>query len=234
MKRRCAACLRDLDVAEFSVKSRSSGGLHKECKLCRAGAARAKRTGGSLSSILQNMIQRCHNHKHPKFHLYGGRGITVCEEWRGRRGEAAFLDHIGPRPSNRHSVDRIDNALGYAPGNVRWATQKQQMQNTRRNRLCSVAGVTLPIAEAKRATGISTIRYRLSNGWSERDAVTVPPGKKVRVIEYNGEAMNCHEWSLRLGGEGSLVATRLHNGWTEEEAVSIPVGGRRANTRRAA
>jgi hypothetical protein len=77
-----------------------------------------------------NMIQRCHNSDHPKFLYYGGRGISVCSAW--RESFPAFLAHIGPRPSPRHSIDRFpDNNGNYEPGNVRWATQKEQIANSR-------------------------------------------------------------------------------------------------------
>ena len=77
-----------------------------------------------------NMIQRCHNPDHPKFRYWGGRGISVCAEW--RESFAAFLAYVGPRPSPRHSIDRFpDNSGDYEPGNVRWATQKEQVANSR-------------------------------------------------------------------------------------------------------
>lgn len=67
-----------------------------------------------------------------KNHLdYFDRGITVSPEWDCAGGFVAFLAHIGLRPSNEHSLDRIDNDRGYWPGNVRWATKTEQMQNTR-------------------------------------------------------------------------------------------------------
>lgn len=75
--------------------------------------------------------QRCLNPKNPHYRHYGGRGITVADEWRPPDGFLAFLAHIGPHPGNGMSLDRIDNDGHYAPGNVRWATQREQMLNTR-------------------------------------------------------------------------------------------------------
>jgi hypothetical protein len=74
--------------------------------------------------------QRCHNPKYAAFHLYGGRGIRMSDEWRA--DFAAFLAHIGPRPTKAHSLDRIDTDGNYEPGNVRWATAEEQANNRRR------------------------------------------------------------------------------------------------------
>jgi hypothetical protein len=71
------------------------------------------------------MIQRCCNERNPRYADYGGRGITVCAEW---RDFARFFADMGPRPAGR-TLDRIDNSGSYQPGNCRWATRSQQQQN---------------------------------------------------------------------------------------------------------
>src|SRR6266566_3158465 len=76
-----------------------------------------------------SMVQRCTNPKDTGFADYGGRGIGLCDEWRGRGGFARFYGHIGSRPSPSHSIDRINNELGYQPSNVRWATPVEQAHN---------------------------------------------------------------------------------------------------------
>lgn len=73
--------------------------------------------------------QRCLNPNCKAFPYYGGRGISICAEWRA--DFAAFIRHIGDRPSVGLTVERIDNDRGYEPGNVRWATMKEQAQNKR-------------------------------------------------------------------------------------------------------
>jgi len=79
-----------------------------------------------------NMNIRCYSKKYVKSYNYLGRGITVCDEW--RESFSSFYEDMGDRPGKGYSLDRIDNDGNYEPGNVRWATARQQMQNTRKSK----------------------------------------------------------------------------------------------------
>lgn len=97
------------------------------------------------------MIARCSNLDEKN---YGARGITVCDRW--RNSFASFLADMGPRPSPKHSIDRYPNNNGnYEPGNCRWATDKEQARNTRRNVVIEFGGISLTTVEWAARLGIS-------------------------------------------------------------------------------
>jgi len=104
---------------------------------------------------------------------YYHRGIHICGEWLGEYGFARFIEHIGPRPSPKHSVDRIDNNRGYEPGNVRWATPAEQSRNTRRNKWVTVDGERMCLRDACNRVGVKyhTALYRLKRGWCDNRAL---------------------------------------------------------------
>ena len=134
-----------------------------------------------------HIIQRCENRNINTYKNYGGRGITICDEW--RTDFSAFLAHIGNAPSPKHSIDRIDNDGNYEPGNVRWATKKEQANNTSTVRIYDYQGDRLTISQAMSKSGIrmhiATINNRLRKGWSLEDAINTPVDKKyARNIKH--------------------------------------------------
>lgn len=132
---------------------------------------------------LRNAIHRCHCSNNKQYEDYGGRGITVCDAWRGQDGFALFLAHAGPKPAEHLTLDRINNDLGYEPGNVRWVDRKTQ-QNNRRARigadgrrgqtLVTIGSVTQTIPEWSAQTGVpeTTIRMRVRAGVSGLDVIS--------------------------------------------------------------
>jgi hypothetical protein len=108
---------------------------------------------------------------------YYDRGIRVHKSWRGSRGFERFRVHVGRPPTRAHSLDRIDNDRGYEPGNVRWATAKQQGRNKRSNKLITVNGISRTYSEWAEIAGVSRqcIRQRLARGWTPAEAVLKGP-----------------------------------------------------------
>lgn len=120
------------------------------------------------------MKQRCTNEKKRDFKYYGGRGVKVCDEW--LHSFKAFFAHIGLRPSDKHSLDRIDVNGNYEPGNVRWATHQEQVENTRVIRMVEVNGKTQSISAWEREMGLSKgqVKSRMNAGWAMQEAILTP------------------------------------------------------------
>lgn len=122
----------------------------------RASGDNARTHGKRLSreyKIWADMKQRCHNPNNDKYQWYGARGIAMFEGW--QNDFAAFFEHIGPRPSPKHEIDRIDNDKGYEPGNVRWTTHAVNVRNRRNTRRVHYKGEMILLEDYAKAEGIS-------------------------------------------------------------------------------
>jgi hypothetical protein len=137
-------------------------------------------TGTPEFIVWQMMLQRCFNPNSTGYEDYGGRGINVCEEWAS--SFEAFLRDMGERPSSEHTLDRINNDLGYFPENCRWSTPLQQGSNKRNNRIFTVGGSEITFKECCRRFGIkkSTLSNRLNSGMSIEEAISKPVAHKKR------------------------------------------------------
>lgn len=108
---------------------------------------------------------------------YGGRGIKVCDLWQS--SFEAFLADVGVKPSNMHSLDRIDTNGDYEPGNCRWSTKEEQSNNQRKNVHLTLNGTTRTASQWARVLKIkpSIIADRKRSGWSDERALTEPVRK---------------------------------------------------------
>lgn len=102
---------------------------------------------------------------------YGGRGISVCQKW--SNSFEAFMADMGPRPSARHSIDRIDNNGNYEPGNCRWATRAVQCNNRRSNHYIEYKGERVTVTQLSKLCGVPLprLKNRIRRGWSIERAV---------------------------------------------------------------
>lgn len=128
-----------------------------------------------LYSIWANMRSRCNNPNTGYFDRYGGRGITICEEW--ERFETFYEWSMSNGYSDNLTIDRIDNNKGYSPENCRWASASEQNSNTRRNHLITYNGKTQTMTQWAEEIGIParTLETRLNrHHWSIERALTTP------------------------------------------------------------
>jgi hypothetical protein len=114
---------------------------------------------------------RCTNPNVKNYRDYGGRGIQFRFS-----SYQEFIQHIGYRPTPRHTLDRIENHGHYEIGNVRWVTWSQQQRNKRNSRLITWQGETKPLAAWSEALGITQValHQRFSRGWSVEKTLTTP------------------------------------------------------------
>lgn len=134
--------------------------------------------------IWAGMKNRCYNHKSIEYNIYGGRGITVCDEW--RNNPEAFIEWAYENGFDKNkrekeqSIDRIDVNKGYSPDNCRFANATTQANNTRSNVNISYSGKTQTLAQWCRELGLpySTIGNRLRSGWGIIEALETPIGAK--------------------------------------------------------
>lgn len=96
-------------------------------------------------SSWEHIKARCYDKKNRNYHNYGARGIGVCESW--ANSFLNFLSDMGCKPSQKHEIERINNNGDYEPGNCRWATRTDQMNNTRRCRFVTWNGKTQTVMQ---------------------------------------------------------------------------------------
>ena len=133
-----------------------------------------------LYIIWSHMKQRCYNQNATNYYKYGAKGITVCEEWLNNFMEFRKWSLLNGYEDGL-TLDRIDGTKGYNPDNCRWATYKEQANNTNSNHLLTYDGETHTISEWSDIVGISkkVIERRINRyKWTVEDALTIP----VRII----------------------------------------------------
>lgn len=137
--------------------------------------------GGSKEYIAwRGMIARCRGTASKEY--YADRGISIDPEWAS--DFSAFLTYVGRAPTSRHTIDRIDSLLGYHPGNVRWATPKQQARNRGNGVYVTIDGSRMLLVEAAEKYSIDPwlLRNRLARGWDAEKAIRTPRASQFARI----------------------------------------------------
>ena len=155
----------------FVAQPSDSKGVCRKCAMEKLSVERTKhgespkqgkRNASKLYSIWVNMRNRCFNSDNKSFIYYGGRGISVCDEWNEFLNFEKWAIQNGFEENL--TLDRIDVNGNYEPENCRWISRKEQMRNTRSNHLLTYNGDTKTMAEWAEITGIpySTLRQRIN------------------------------------------------------------------------
>lgn len=187
-------CLCECGALTEATSGRLRTGDKRSCGCLATEVLTARNKIGKPNSVYRtpeyrtwvSMIQRCTNKNGPSYSNYGGRGIRVCDRWMD--SFHSFFEDMGVRPSDKHSIDRIDNGGNYEPGNCRWATAREQCRNSRQAFLITAFGVTKPAGDWADDLGVDSVvlRCRIRRyGWSPEKAVTTPAKfSRKKPLEY--------------------------------------------------
>jgi hypothetical protein len=156
-----------------NIKNLRSGGS-KRCKSCSSKLINTRHgcstDGGGFYNVWRCMKARCLNPSNSNYKNYGGRGITVCEEWLSFEG---FLVDMGPTYKEGLTLERINNDLGYDKSNCEWATREKQINNRRVSLKLKYKGGVYTEAQLSQLTETkrSTIQSRRNRGLTGEDLV---------------------------------------------------------------
>jgi hypothetical protein len=166
----------------------------------------------------KNMLKRCNDPENDNYQYYGGKGIKVCARWLNFE---AFVEDMGWRPENM-TLDRRSSKKNYTKSNCRWATKKQQANNTSNNRRLTYKGKTRNLIYWARKFGLpeSTIASRLRRGWMVSAALTTPTrSNAIRNYTYKGKTQSIEHWARELGVTSIRLRYRLGKGLTFAQAI---------------
>lgn len=162
---------------------------------------------------------RCYNARVPEYNRYGGRGILVCDRW--LESFENFLADMGIRPSKQHSIDRKDNDGNYEPSNCRWATIKEQANNTRSNRKVTIGRKTKNMTQWAEDIGVTreVIHKRLKRGIS--GAALLSNLFEPERFMFGGVNATIPEWSDKIGIKRATLYWRINKQkWPLDKALT--------------
>lgn len=174
--------------------------------------------------IWNGMKQRCNNPGATNYENYGGRGITYCEHWESFKN---FYEDMGDLPFKDATLERIDVNGNYEKSNCKFATLKEQANNTRSNRYITHNGETMTLWDWSKKLNIhqSSLGRRIDN-WGVEKALTLQVGDKnsdrFRTLELFGVRKSMRQWSKLSPVSRRAFERRLDNGWNLTQALVFP------------
>lgn len=170
-----------------------------------------------------NIRRRCNNPNVAAYPRYGGRGIRVCRRW---DDFLTFLADMGRRPSDKCSIDRIDNDGDYEPSNCRWADHYEQAANRSSTWLVTHQGETLCVSEWARRFDIEpgALGRRLARGLPMEEATSRRGNLRIRMLTHKGHTQSLTDWSKELGIKENTLWGRVLKGWSDEKILTHPHG----------
>jgi len=176
------------------------------------------------------MKQRCFNSDNPKYPRYGGRGITIVDEWLDFHVFEKWAKENGYREDL--TLDRIDTNGNYEPENCRWVDQSVQQNNRNNNRIVEYKGQEYTLAELADLKGINraTLAQRLDNGMTVERALNTRINFDYILVEHKGKTKLLKQWCEHLGLPYKTIHARVSRGWEPKKALLKPI--RKGNYKR--
>lgn len=189
-----------------------------------------------LRSRWCKMLSRCEDEDHLQYHDYGGRGISVCEEWHDFAIFYSWCIENGLEPHLQ--LDRIDVNRNYCPENCRFVSQKENARNKRNSKILTAFGESKSLAawaeDERCEVSYATLNRRIGLDWTTEDALIIPINKKIRGPAVNakqytafGETKTLNAWSHDsrcVVGKKTLVYRINSAKWDIERALTQPLG----------
>lgn len=193
------------------------------------------RSGEKLYSVWDNMRKRCSDPNGKRYKNYGGRGISVCEEWKNNYlAFAKWAEENGYEDGL--TIDRINNDGNYEPSNCRWTDRITQANNRTTNVIMEYKGFKGTIADICRefSANYGLVIERMNRGRTLAESIETKPGEMLdansHLLTYNGETHTVAEWGRILGFKNkNTLGARLHMGWSAEKALTTPLRKRKDN-----
>ncbi|MBO3398543.1 hypothetical protein JJB71_13440 [Clostridium perfringens] len=228
--RRYWECECDCGNKTIVTTSRLKNGHTKSCG-CLSKEVTTKRNtkhgkrNTRIYEIWAGMKKRCLNKKSISYKNYGGRGVSICEEWKNSF-EKFYNWAINNGYNENLTIDRIDVNGNYEPNNCRWCTKKEQSNNKRNNRYITINKETKTLSEWANYYKIKSkvVENRINRyKWSIEEALEIVPRKRKGITyTYNGVTKTLVEWSEFYNiSRDKLYYRLIKNNWNPDRAFEI-------------